>query len=276
MILSRQVVRHIQKALKFSQNDIDGLMGNQTEKALEKFLKQNQSRIESSEFDSILSGGRKRKATAFGQIMAHEQSIDAGKIDGFLGPQTDFAFKQLLFLAETGKMPIQWRDRADTPNPHNFPNESRSQEQIREIYGKPGRSNQKRITLPYKHKLSWNLARTVRTTLCHEKVAESYEKVLLNVLEHYQMDGIRELGLDLFGGCFNKRKKRGGSTWSMHSWGIAVDYHPNKNQLRWGWDKAVFARPEYNKWWEFWEEEGWISLGRNKNFDWMHIQAARA
>ena len=24
-----------------------------------------------------------------------------------------------------------------------------------------------------------------------------------------------------------------------------------------------------------WEEEGWISLGRARDFDWMHVQAAR-
>jgi hypothetical protein len=61
----------------------------------------------------------------------------------------------------------------------------------------------------------------------------------------------------------------------MHSWGIAIDYDPNRNKLRWGAEKAVFAREEYKPWWEFWEEEGWISLGRSRNFDWMHVQAAR-
>ncbi len=56
---------------------------------------------------------------------------------------------------------------------------------------------------------------------------------------------------------------------------VAVDYFPAENKLFSGWDQAVFAQPQYDKWWEFWEREGWISLGRTQNFDWMHIQAAR-
>jgi hypothetical protein len=101
------------------------------------------------------------------------------------------------------------------------------------------------------------------------------EKVLTNVFEHYGEERIKELGLDLWGGCFNFRKKRGGSTMSTHSWAIAVDYHPEMNRLRWGWNDAVFARPDYDFWWKAWEEEGWVGLGRVSNFDWMHIQACR-
>jgi hypothetical protein len=79
----------------------------------------------------------------------------------------------------------------------------------------------------------------------------------------------------LFGGCLNVRRMRGGSAWSMHSWGIAFDFDPDRNQLRWGRDRAAFAKPEYNKWFELWEEEGAVSLGRVRNFDWMHVQFAR-
>ncbi len=69
-------------------------------------------------------------------------------------------------------------------------------------------------------------------------------------------------------------KKRGGTSWATHSWGIALVYNPERNALHMGCDKALFALPEYNKWWEIWEKEGWISLGRRKNYEWMHIQAA--
>lgn len=71
------------------------------------------------------------------------------------------------------------------------------------------------------------------------------------------------------------RKMRGGSKWSMHAWGIAIDIDPSNNRLRWGKDKARLARPEYDEWWQIWEGHGWTSLGRVKDYDWMHIQAAR-
>ena len=42
-----------------------------------------------------------------------------------------------------------------------------------------------------------------------------------------------------------------------------------------GWDRTASPRPEYETSWWFWEEEGWVSLGRTKNPDWMHVQAAK-
>ncbi len=36
-----------------------------------------------------------------------------------------------------------------------------------------------------------------------------------------------------------------------------------------------FAKAEYDAWWELWEKEGWINLGRTRNYDWMHVQATR-
>jgi len=100
------------------------------------------------------------------------------------------------------------------------------------------------------------------------------ESVLEDVLKHYGLEEIKRLKLDVWGGCYNDRPIRGGSKPSMHSWGIAMDYDPANNKLRWGKDKATFAQPEYLEWWKIWERHGWISLGRQRNFDWMHVQAA--
>jgi hypothetical protein len=124
-------------------------------------------------------------------------------------------------------------------------------------------------------RLAWETRTIVKATSCHEKIHDAALRVLTRVLDHYDADKVRQLGLDLFGGCLNVRKMRGGSAWSMHSWGIAFDFDPDRNQLKWGRDRAAFAGPEYQKWWELWEEEGAVSLGRARNFDWMHVQFAR-
>ena len=42
-------------------------------------------------------------------------------------------------------------------------------------------------------------------------------------------DAVREL--KTFDGCFNIRKKRGLSSMSLHSWGIAIDVNAFENQL---------------------------------------------
>ena len=113
-----------------------------------------------------------------------------------------------------------------------------------------------------------------------EPVAAVFEGVVVaEVLEkvhaHYGEAEIRRLRLDVFSGDYNPRRKRGGSSWSMHAYGIAYDFDDINNQLSWRADRASFARPEYEDWWRIWEEEGWVSLGRSRDFDWMHIQAAR-
>ena len=60
---------------------------------------------------------------------------------------------------------------------------------------------------------------------------------------------------------------------SMHAYGIAIDHDPQRNQLRWGKDRAHLARTHCNEFWDAWIAEGWTSLGITRNFDWMHVQA---
>jgi hypothetical protein len=217
---------------------------------------------------------KNRKAVAFIQLLAKKNEIETGSIDGYWGPQTEYAFEVLQQVLVEQKEPEIWRPE-DLPdeNPHNWPRQEPQDNLIR-FFGKVG-ENQTRIELPYPHRLSWNKSKVVNGFQCHEKVHDSMHRVLTRVLEHYGLDMIRELRLDLWGGCLNVRKMRGGAKYSMHSWGIASDYDPDKNQLKWGRDRATYAKSEYNSWWRLWEEEGWISLGRTRNFDWMHIQAAK-
>lgn len=130
------------------------------------------------------------------------------------------------------------------------------------------------VTPPYPLWYAGNLNQRIRTFQLHNKVAQSAERVLERTLEHYGIGGIRKLNLDVFGGSYVKRKMRGGSNWSMHAYGIAIDFDPANNTLRQHHDTAKFAKPEYKDWWRFWREEGWLGLGPAKDYDWMHVQAA--
>jgi hypothetical protein len=56
--------------------------------------------------------------------------------------------------------------------------------------------------------------------------------------------------------------------------GAAIDLDPDNNQLKWPQPKATLSRAEYNDFWKIVESEGWTSLGKERNFDWMHFQAA--
>jgi peptidoglycan hydrolase-like protein with peptidoglycan-binding domain len=148
------------------------------------------------------------------------------------------------------------------------------QKDCMKFYGKPG-TNQVTLKLPYPMRIAWEPKKTVKSWSCHAKVHDSMERLFQRTLDHYGMEKIRELRLDMWGGTLNVRKMRGGSSWSQHSWGIAVDIDPDNNQLKWGKDRATLAKPIYNKFWEFVYDEGAISLGKERNFDWMHLQFSR-
>lgn len=265
MELTKTHIKLIQEQLNrmgFHAGPVDGIAGEKTQNALLK--------VPGNKGDWPF----KRQAIAFIQYLCLQNGIDAGPVDGLWGPQTDYAYDVLKEYLQTGIMPAPWRD--DEPkveyNPHNWPVEQ--QQLLEQFYGEVGK-NQMLLDLPYPHRLSWDKRKVVHRISCHKKVGDSINTVLTNVLNHYGMDEIKRLRLDLWGGCLSVRKKRGGTTWSTHAWGIAMDYDPDHNALRWGRDRAAFARPEYDKWWELWEKEGWVSLGRKKNYDWMHVQAAK-
>lgn len=134
---------------------------------------------------------------------------------------------------------------------------------------------QTRLDLPFPMKLAWDKSVTVTKISVHEKVHDSAARVFKKIAARYNEAQRKDLGLDLFGGSLNVRLMRGGTAYSMHSWGIAIDFDPERNQLKWGKDRARLAQPDAADFWQFWEDEGWVSLGRDRNFDWMHVQAAR-
>ena len=144
-------------------------------------------------------------------------------------------------------------------------------------YGTPNEAGTYLVTinLPYPMRIAWDTSTKVTRMRCHKDVAKNFEAVFADLLVHYGYDKIVELGIDLFGGCFNFRKMRGGSDWSKHSWGIAIDLDPARNKLKETSRTARFARPEYKPMIDIFYKHGFISLGREKNYDWMHFEIAK-
>lgn len=135
--------------------------------------------------------------------------------------------------------------------------------------------NQTSLELPYELVLAWDSAIRVKRLTCNKKCAKSLYTIFEKTLKTYGLEDIKRLDLDNFGGSLNVRKMRGGTAWSIHSWGAAVDLSPDKNRLKWNKSQAQFAKKEYVPFWEIVEAEGWVSLGRVRDFDWMHFQAAK-
>ena len=141
-------------------------------------------------------------------------------------------------------------------------------------YGKPNQNGTYLVSikLPYPMRLAWDKNAKVNTMRCHKLVAQNFTDVFNDLLAHYGLAKIQELGIDLFGGCFNFRAMRGGSDYSRHSWGIAIDLDPERNQLKESDKTARFARPEYKEMIDIFYKHGFVNLGVEKNYDWMHFE----
>lgn len=145
------------------------------------------------------------------------------------------------------------------------------------FYGAPGnpKSTAGKALLPFAFRIAWDLEKKTSSFACHTLCAEAFTSIFANAARHYGQAEMQRMRLDLFGGCYNFRKMRGGSEWSMHSWGIAVDLDPTKNELHMNRTQALFARPEYVAFWNIVEAHGALSLGRARNYDFMQFQFAR-
>jgi hypothetical protein len=271
MSISTRVIRFVQKELEqlgYRIGEVDGRLGQKTENGLRKELVKRVEKLPAS----WESWPRTRLFTAYVQLRCGEEGADPGGVDGLWGSQTDYAVNVIRERIQNNLRAPNFRDNEELDPDRTHPWPRQTQSDTKAFFGKVG-ANQTKIDLPYTHRLAWDKNVRINRYACHEKVHDSLSRILTRVYDHYGDERIIELRLDLFGGCYNKRKKKGGTTWSMHAWGVAVDYDPENNRFRWGWEQASFARPEYDTWWRIWEEEGWTGLGRARNYDWMHIQA---
>ena len=142
----------------------------------------------------------------------------------------------------------------------------------RSIFGKAGdESNLVSLEPPYPLYYEGKRVKTIRV---HKLVANAVKAALEEVLDYYGVEKIHTLGLDDYSGSFNYRKTASGASLSMHAWGIALDFAADKNGYYTKKPHATLSKPECDKWWEIWEAHGAVSLGRQKDYDWMHVQFA--
>ena len=193
-------------------------------------------------------------------VQAIQQKVGV-EADGVIGPVTIEAIARALGIieapaAEEGPIPPQSRVRLG-----------------KSLYGSPGcEENLVNVTPPYPLLYEGKPVKSIRVHRC---IAARVERALRAVLEHYGQEAISRLGLDQYSGSYNYRSSTGGSSLSMHAWGIALDFDAEHNTMQMHKPEARFSGAEYEDWWRIWEEQGAVSLGRERDYDWMHLQFAR-
>jgi hypothetical protein len=119
----------------------------------------------------------------------------------------------------------------------------------------------------------------VTSTTVHKLVKDDLESIFNEILSTYGTEQIKKLGLDQYSGAYNVRFKRGGSTPSIHSWGIAIDIYAAKNdlhQLTNSFPPPVFSQKEYKAFIDIWYKHNFKSFGKELGYDWMHFQVSDA
>jgi peptidoglycan hydrolase-like protein with peptidoglycan-binding domain len=253
-------VKPYQKYLKINgyyDGEIDGVVGAGTRTGTRSLLQERNVPL-------TAEWGWDRALIAGVQVLFKELNFYDGEIDGLAGPGTDYAVE----LWQNAM-----RDQDETPEPATSPDTVwPTYNEMTSFYGEPG-TNISLFELPFPMVLAWDTSVEVTRMSLNNKCGPSAIRVLGRVLEHYGYDSIKSLRLNLFGGSYNKRKMRGGSRWSTHAWAAAIDFDPEHNAFRWNHRRASLDSASYDFFWLAWEAEGWVSLGRERDFDWMHVQA---
>lgn len=151
-------------------------------------------------------------------------------------------------------------------------------QQLMAKYGQPSQNGSPYLTtlnLPYPMVLAWDKKTSVTKISCHKLVKDNLDSIFKELLSTYGLAAIKRLGIDIYGGCFNYRKMRNGSDWSRHSWAVAIDLDPDRNSLNQSSKTAQFAKPDYKAMIDIFYRNGFLSLGREKNYDWMHFEIAK-
>jgi hypothetical protein len=158
--------------------------------------------------------------------------------------------------------------KALMPVPNPWPHSDAAS--LRAFYGNAGdENNLVSITFPFPMYYGGKL---VKATRCHKKVADSLLRIFAKIGTRYHGDrGIMEEAED-YGGCFNFRLKRGGTTYSLHAYGAAIDLDDDDNTFKDSWptnaDMPLEIMEEFAK-------EGWLSAGAFWGYDAMHHQATQ-
>jgi len=247
---------------------IDGDLGPKTRAAIQI--------TESNDRNSDVRGWSwERRLVGAAQRILNAQGYQAGAVDGWDGHNTGEALIAWLsdragVVSDVARTPVVGR-----PGGRNLP----TQAECATFYGQPGSAEiEARMTyavLPFDLRIDWNLDQRTRKLRVHEKCADSLVAALIAVRDFYGLDRMQALGIDRYAGGYNPRRMRGGSSWSMHAYGCAVDFYAAPNALRMRCPQALFCGPDYRDFLDIMESHNWLPAVRLWGADAMHFQQAR-
>jgi lysozyme family protein len=252
------LIKKIQKYLKVTA---DGIIGNKTLKAIADAVGVSESTYKAITIKNI-------------------QKCLGVTADGIIGKNTlNAIIKQLNIPAENTIVdPLiqKYIDKPITYTKITYKSQPVTQKQLRAgntIYGKAGNESVLvSVPVPANYPLKYD-GKQVKAIRIHKLAADRLEAALKDIINHYG-DDIEKVapGACIYNGSYNFRKSRGGSSTSIHSWGLAIDFDAGHNGMYTKWANARFSQPIYKPFLDILEHHGFLSLGRRQGTDAMHVQ----
>lgn len=150
------------------------------------------------------------------------------------------------------------------PRPHPFPDSSPSHR--RRFFGEPGDLRQIVNADVSEMNVCYD-GEKVSTIRAHRKVAEPLRAALWDI---YTTEW--NWVLTRYAGCYCNRLIRGGTIPSMHAYGAAIDFRPEKNGNRAHWPAEAEMPLEVM---EIFARHGFLAAGAFWSRDAMHFEATR-
>jgi hypothetical protein len=144
------------------------------------------------------------------------------------------------------------------------------QASLRAFYGSPG-DESNLVTIEFPYPMFYDGKRVTKTRV-HKKCADSLLRALTSIRDLIPTHPHIKDEVEDYGGVFNFRLKRGGSSYSMHAYGAAIDLDADDNTFRDSWPMKADMPLEVM---EAFAREGWIAAGAFWGYDAMHFQASQ-
>lgn len=217
-----------------------------------------------------------RRMIAAAQAVLDAQGHEPGLIDGFWGHNTQEALTSWLSVQAGTVATVVRQPFLTAPAPSILPR----QVDMDRFYGTPGQGgtvarNLVTVEVPVTMRLDYALDTKVTRVTLHKLCAPSFIAALSAVIEHYGEAEWRRLGLDRYAGGYNPRRMRGGTSWSTHAYGCAVDFYASPNALRTRCPQALFCGADYQPFLDIMQAHNLLPALRLWGADAMHFQMAR-
>lgn len=131
------------------------------------------------------------------------------------------------------------------------------------------------IDTPFEFVLAWDKKTKINKIRAHSVCATDLKLALDTIASKIKFEKLKLVGFNEFGGGFQIRNMRGGTTLSAHAFGIAFDFAPIQNALNTSYANSSMSSVIGQDISQIFLDHNFINYGLNFGYDSMHFEYAK-